>query len=64
MLKKIYRKLSHEINASVLVQLSKSEIQKQIEQAYKVGFNYHQKQIKKDIELQEWIIRENYFDNQ
>ena len=66
MIKKILNKLIKKFNSPVLSRLDdldKFEYLKQIERAYRAGYNYHQKQIKSDPELLSWITREHYFDD-
>ena len=45
----------------ISTELEKSEFQRKIEHAYKAGYNYHQKIIKYDSEMQKWIMQEHYF---
>ena len=63
MIKKLLKKIIIKFNNPVLVQLEKSEYLKQIERAYKAGYNYHQKIVKRDPELLKWITQEHYLDD-
>jgi hypothetical protein len=58
MIKKIITKFW----SPLLERLNKPEYLKQIEQAYKAGYTYHQNAAKNDPELLKWISQERYFD--
>lgn len=36
-------------------------IRRKIDLAYKAGFAFHQKMVKEDAKVREWVLRENYF---
>lgn len=63
MIKKILRKVIIKLNSPILTQMNKNDYQKKIEQAYKAGYNYHQKITKNEPEMIRWITREHYFDD-
>jgi hypothetical protein len=60
MIKKLLRKISIKFNSPVLAHLDRLEYIKQIERAYKAGYNYHQKIINSDPEMRKWITQEHY----
>ncbi len=35
-----------------------------MERAYKAGYDYHQKMVKKNPELLKWVLKENYMDEE
>jgi hypothetical protein len=35
---------------------------KSIEQAHDAGYRYHQNAVKRDAKLMEWVLKENYLD--
>jgi glycosyltransferase involved in cell wall biosynthesis len=37
-----------------------SKIRESVNRAYQEGYNYHQEEVKKDSNLLEWVLRENY----
>jgi len=57
------KKLLKKIYSPILVRIDKPEYLRQLERAYKAGYDYHQKMIKNDPELLSWITREHYFDD-
>ena len=58
LLKKLFTPFVDKIN-----KLENPEYLRQIEHAYKAGYDYHQKAIKKDEELLSWISKDNYIDS-
>jgi len=65
MFRKILKKLIAKFNAPILKELQsvskKPDYLKQIEQAYKAGYNYHQKICSNNPEMIKWITQEDYF---
>ena len=61
MLKKILLKLYSPVLNKMDI-LNIPDYKKQIELAYKAGYNYHQKLIRNDPELLKWVTKDNYID--
>lgn len=69
LLKKVYRKMLSLVLAPVFTEIrkissekSKPEYLKLIERSYNAGFEYHQKEIKRNPELLKWILKDNYME--
>jgi predicted nucleotide-binding protein (sugar kinase/HSP70/actin superfamily) len=58
----LLNKIINKFNKPVLSSINKSEYEKQIERAYRAGYNYHQNMIKKDPELLNWVLKDNYLE--
>ncbi len=39
-----------------------AEVRQRINEAWRAGFAFHQNQVRKDADLLEWVLRENYWD--
>lgn len=61
---KSFRQLYSSIVTRILrlIPLSQPNIKKQLSQAYKEGYNYHQYEIRKDPKLLKWVLQENFWD--
>jgi glycosyltransferase involved in cell wall biosynthesis len=42
--------------------VKKTKIQRQVAKAYTAGYRFHQKQVRKDPKLLEWVLRRDYWD--
>jgi hypothetical protein len=62
MIKKVIKRFITKITIPITKDINKPEYLKEIERAYKAGYNYHQKAVKNDPKLLAWVLKKNYLD--
>jgi glycosyltransferase involved in cell wall biosynthesis len=53
--------LKRTVKRMLFIDRESVKLDRMIAKGYKAGFSFHQKEIKNDPELLEWVLRENYF---
>lgn len=56
------RKIGFLYHASEFPETEKQTIPYRIQSAYTCGYNYHQREVRRDPKLLSWVLRANYFD--